>query len=139
MIWLIIALLIGFFSKHIIQNLVCKNACSLVEGSIGRWGARHPLSWRTGVEGDENVYSSANEACNASRWARRWENVAWSGSTISRGGRNQTKWKSGWCGNDVCDQTLYNHASEACDVSLVGIEAVPRNYKLRLEPKNRQY
>ena len=31
-LWLIIAFILGFFSKHIIQNLVCKNACSLVEG-----------------------------------------------------------------------------------------------------------
>ena len=34
MIWLIIAFIIGFFSKHIIQNLVCKNLCPLVEGNV---------------------------------------------------------------------------------------------------------
>jgi hypothetical protein len=32
MIWLIIAFIIGFFLKYIIENLVCKNVCPLVEG-----------------------------------------------------------------------------------------------------------
>jgi len=33
MLWLIIAFILGFFLKHITQNLVCKNVCPLVEGT----------------------------------------------------------------------------------------------------------
>jgi len=50
LIWIVIALLIGFFSKHIIENLVCKNVCPLVEGVIGG-DACHKDCMKNGFKG----------------------------------------------------------------------------------------
>ena len=58
MLCVVIALILGFFSKHIIQKLVCQNVCSLVEGFDARKRSTNTKrKRRQEVTGDNCDYS----------------------------------------------------------------------------------
>ena len=73
MLWLIIAFILGFFLKHITQNLVCKNVCPLVEGTTEADRRAAAERWMAGIEDEDEDEATRPLADRGSRVVTAWD------------------------------------------------------------------